>query len=149
MSTLHPDMQCLQFLRVAPEFFCFARVWLDGNGVDAVVWWRSADGCRKSVIRTGETYTEKVPQAIGDKPVSENELASVLGEFVSLGLCRLESQHERIAMSHFDDWFGIKLCATSDAHWLKIAGGKHLDPDAVSLLDHVFARCPELAPQAE
>lgn len=130
----------------ADEYVGFARVWWDGDGLDVVSWWSSGGNCRKRVTMTGETYVPKSSMTLVDEVIDEFEFNAVVEGFVSLGLGRFKTQPSKIALTHFDDWYGIKQSSMTTGQWLKVAGGVHSDPDAGALLDYVYQLCPMLKP---
>src|SRR5688572_7755572 len=101
--------QRLVHLRTAVSFYCYARIWWDGAGVDAASWWKDASGCvRHQVLLTGETTTPRPPREVLNDIVSTEVLDSALGQFGKLGGEQLKPQDERRAYLHYDSWFGAK-----------------------------------------
>lgn len=131
-------------LGMADAYFCFARVWWDGDGLDVASWWQEGDVCHLRLAMTGETTVQKTPTICIDRSIGELEFARILGDVKSLGIDRLSSQFERTAYTHTDVWYGIKHQGNPLCKWVWIAGGIHNSPMALDLLKCVYQHCPEL-----
>lgn len=138
--------EMLAHLTTAVSFYCYARTWWDGAGVDAASWWKDASGCvRHQVLITGETWIPTVPREVLNETVSSDMLDSVLGQFEKLGGGELKSQYTRSACINYDAWFGAKREGQQDPHWILIVGGFPDDPRALALQRDVLDRCPMLS----
>lgn len=143
----HP-IECstkLNPLREASSFYCYARVWWDGAGLDAAFWWLDSSECvHHQVLLTGETTIPKEPREVVNEIVDYQVLVDVLESFAKLGGDSLQSQLTRTVYLHYDSWFGIKLKNQAEPHWVCIVGGRNSNPCALALIDAVLERCPEI-----
>ncbi len=141
------QIRAVEILRESRLFFCFARSWWDGKSIDAVAWWHDTNGCHKRVIYTGESWETKEPVSISEQHITESELTAVVREFDALGIREMPSQSRKLVLTHYDDWYGIRSLDMEQPFWVKIAGGLDAKQRTLILLQHVFRRCPEIAPR--
>lgn len=135
-------IESLKILHGASSFFCFVRLWWDGNSVDAVLWWKDGAGFHQRICYTGESWTPLDPKIV-DKSISENDFVSIVSDFEALGVSEISSQSSRIAYTHYDHWFGIKRENVAE-WWFNVVGGKHLDPRVAVLTEQVMKHCPSM-----
>ncbi|MEI6541294.1 MAG: hypothetical protein WCO86_17470 [Planctomycetota bacterium] len=131
-------------LTTAHAYFCFARVWWDGDGLDVASWWQEGAEWHMRLAMTGETTIPMIPTIRMNRSISESEFSRILGEMTSLGIASLASQLERTAYTHYDVWYGIRHQGMPLSKWVWISGGIHDSPVELELLKCVYKHCPEL-----
>ena len=139
MKTLVDYFPDLYPFSEADSFFCFAKVWWDGAGLDSSFWWKNEGG---SFFRlnhsTGETAEPIIPRETRSDFIEPSELNSLLEAYQNFGGRSLESQLQRTSYHHYDIWIGVKIDSIREPHWISVAGGAAVDSKLGNLIDKIY-----------
>ena len=143
------DLGCPRFaahLNDSPEFIYFTRVWWDGAGEDAIIWYADqSGGARRLVYATGEQIDPaSAPNVLADEPVKYDSFSKLRDRFIDTFDSKLSDQILLLRYTHYDDYLGIKT-KDEQVRQIKVPGGQHADERFQMAREALFETAPELS----
>ena len=113
----------------AKSFLLFSRDWWGGRTRDVVLLWLEGRDARVYSEACGERFDNAPPKVLQDTAKPRPWYEGFLMRAVSLGVLSRRSQELPQAITHHDDYFGVRTL-DGRVNFFVVPGGRHdMDPD--------------------